>query len=118
MPSARRTFGDAGESLAERALASRGWRIVARNARTRFGEIDLVCHDGRGYVFVEVKTRRVGSFVSAVEAVGPRKLDRLIRLAQGWLALRDERGAQWRIVLLAVTVGAEGTDLRLVDVLE
>ena len=117
-PSARRIFGDAGESLAERELVSRGWRIVARNARTRSGEIDLVCHDGLGYVFVEVKTRRAGSFVPALEAIGPRKLDRMIRLAQGWLALRGERAAQWRLVLAALTVGIEGTDVCVVDLTE
>jgi len=118
VPHARRIFGDSGEDLAERALARRGWRIVERNARTRYGEIDLVCHDGRGFVFVEVKTRRAGSFVPAVEAVGPRKLARLIRLAQAWLALRRERAAQWRLVLAALTVGAEGTRLSVIDVVE
>jgi putative endonuclease len=118
VPNARRIFGDAGERLAERALAARGWKIIGRNERTRFGEIDLVCHDGHGYVFVEVKTRRAGSFVPAVEAVGQRKLDRMIRLAQGWLALRGERGSQWRLVLAALTVGSEGTDIRVVDLAE
>jgi len=118
VPHARRIFGDSGEHLAERALTRRGWRIVERNARTRYGEIDLVCHDGRGFVFVEVKTRRAGSFVPAVEAVGPRKLDRLIRLAQAWLALRRERGAQWRLAVAALTVGADGTEVRVVDVVE
>ncbi len=118
MAEPRRTLGDAGEHLAERALTRRGWRIVARNARTRYGEIDLVCHDGTGYVFVEVKTRRVGSFVAAAEAVGPRKLDRLVRLAEAWLALRGQRDAPWRVVVAALTVGPNGTDLSFIDVVE
>ncbi len=118
VPHPRRVFGDSGEHIAERALAQRGWRILERNARTRYGEIDLVCHDGRGFVFVEVKTRRARSFVAAAEAVGPRKLARLVRLAQAWLALRRERGAQWRLVVAALTVGADGTELRVVDVVE
>jgi putative endonuclease len=117
VPDARRILGDTGEHLAERALAQRGWRIVERNARTRHGEIDLVCHDGHGFVFVEVKTRRAGSFVPAVEAVGPRKLDRLIRLAEAWLALRRERAAQWRLAVAALTVGVDGTDVRILDVI-
>ncbi len=118
MPHARRVLGDAGEHIAERALLDRGWRVVDRNARTRYGEIDLVCHDGAGYVFVEVKTRRVGSFVPAVEAVGPRKLDRLTRLAEAWLALQRQRGAAWRLVLAALTVGPGGTETKIVDVIE
>jgi putative endonuclease len=116
VPHARRIFGDAGEHIAERALRELGWRIVARNARTRYGEIDLICHDGRGYVFVEVKTRRAGSFVSAIEAVGPRKLGRLERLAQAWLALEGEREAGWRLALAALTVGPSGTETRIIDI--
>jgi len=118
VPHARRVFGDAGEHLAERALVERGWQIVARNARTRYGEIDLVCHDGSAYVFVEVKTRRAGSFVPAVEAVGPRKLDRLVHLAEAWLALHRQRGASWRLALAALTVGPAGTETRIIDVVE
>ena len=49
----RRVLGLAGEHLAERELARRGLQVVARNVRTRFGEIDLVCRDARGYTFVE-----------------------------------------------------------------
>lgn len=116
MPDQRRALGDAGERLAERALRDRGWRIVARNARTRYGEIDLVCHDGRGFVFVEVKTRRASSFVPAVEAAGPRKIDRLTRLAEAWLALNRTRDGAWRLAVVAVSVGRTGADARVIDV--
>ena len=111
----RRLLGLAGEHLAERELASRGFRIVARNVRTRFGEIDLICRDARGYAFIEVKTRRAGSFVAAAEAVDARKAARLAALAQGWLAHRGERDAVWRIVIAALTVGSDGTRVELVD---
>jgi putative endonuclease len=115
MPSARRLFGDAGERAAERELLSRGMRIVARNARTRYGEIDLVCHDGKGYVFVEVKTRRASSFVAAAEAADARKLQRVARLAEAWLALVGAREAPWRVALLAITVSGAGTLVELID---
>ena len=75
-----------------------------------------MCHDGAGYVFVEVKTRRDGSFVSAVESLGPRKLARLERLAQSWLALKGRRAAAWRIALVALTVRASGTEVQMIDV--
>lgn len=90
---------------AERALALQGIRTVCRNARTRFGEIDLVCRDAHGFVFVEVKTRHAGSFVSAAEAATDAKVRRLARLAWAWLAQAGERDAEWRIVIVAVTVG-------------
>lgn len=97
------------------ALAARGVRVVARNVRTRFGELDLVARDHRGYLFVEVKTRHAGSFVSAVEAVDRRKLDRIRRLALGWLADQREPGGAPRVVVAAVTVGAR-TTVELIDV--
>lgn len=90
-------------------------RVVGRNERTRFGEIDLVCRDREGYVFVEVKTRRAGSFVAAAEAVDRRKLGRLARLGAGWLALHGERDARWRVVIAALTVGEDGTRVELIE---
>ena len=111
----RRVLGLAGEHLAERELDRHGLRVVARNVRTRFGEIDLICRDARGYAFIEVKTRRAGSFVAAAEAVNARKAARLAALAQSWLAHRGDRNAAWRIVIAALTVGSEGTRVELVD---
>jgi len=111
----RRALGLAGERAAEAELVRRGLRIVARNERTRFGEIDLICRDRDGYVFVEVKTRRAGSFVAAAEAVDRRKLGRIARLGVGWLAMRGQRHARWRIVIAALTVGEEGTRVELLE---
>jgi putative endonuclease len=111
----RRVLGLAGEHVAERELARQGLRVVARNVRTRFGEIDLICRDARGYAFIEVKTRRARSFVAAAEAVDAKKAARLAALAQSWLAHRGERNAVWRIVIAALTVSADGTRVELVD---
>ena len=108
-------FGLAGERAAEAELVRRGLRVIARNVRTRFGEIDLVCRDRSGYVFVEVKTRRAGSFVAAAEAVDRRKLGRLARLGAGWLAVRGESGARWRVVVAALTVSEHGTRVELLE---
>jgi putative endonuclease len=54
----RRALGQLGERLAAKHLERLGFAIVDRNARTRYGEIDLVAFDGQTLVFVEVKTRR------------------------------------------------------------
>lgn len=104
--------------MAERELVRRGYEIVARNVRTRSGEIDLICRDRREFVFVEVKTRRAGSFVAAAEAVDRRKAARLAVLAQSWLAACGQRSAPWRIVVAALTVRADGTAVELIDLAE
>src|SRR4051812_13892284 len=54
----RHRLGRTGEQLAAEHLERLGYAIVARNHRTRFGEIDLIATDGTVLVFVEVKTRR------------------------------------------------------------
>ncbi|MDP9265277.1 MAG: YraN family protein [Chloroflexota bacterium] len=116
MTDIRRSLGDAGEAVAAGILERSGLCVVARNARTRYGEIDLVCRDGRGYVFVEVKTRRVGSFVAPAEALDRRKAARLTRLAQSWLAAKGRRAASFRVVLAAVTVSEAGPTVAFIDV--
>ena len=54
----RHHLGALGERLAAQHLERLGYDVVARNHRTRFGEIDLVVCDDQTLVFVEVKTRR------------------------------------------------------------
>ena len=61
MASPRARLGAQGESIAAAHLEASGLKIMARNFRTRYGEIDLIAEDGDTLVFVEVKTRRGGS---------------------------------------------------------
>jgi putative endonuclease len=93
---ARRTVGRLGEDLAAQHLTRLGFTTVARNVRTRHGEIDLIVFDGRILAFVEVKTRRAGFAGRAIRAheeplpwLRPRQRQRLRRLARAWLS--DER---------------------------
>src|SRR5438477_5970080 len=106
-------MGLAGERVAEAELLRLGFRVLARNVRSRMGEIDLVCHDAAGYAFVEVKTRRAGSFVAAVEAVDLRKARRIEALAAVWLAQHGLRHAPWRVLVAALTVDQGGTQVEL-----
>jgi putative endonuclease len=85
----RRTHGELGERIAEEHLAHRGYTIVARNFRTRYGEIDLVAVDSDALVFCEVKTRVAGSQRGPdgpLDAIGTRKRNRLRMMAGQWLA--------------------------------
>jgi putative endonuclease len=85
----RRRHGQLGERIAAEHLAHRGYSIVARNFRTRYGELDLIAADQRSLVFCEVKTRiagRVAGPLGPLDAIGPRKRDRLRRMATQWLA--------------------------------
>ena len=63
-----------------------GLAIVARNFRTRFGEIDLVARDGDTLVFVEVRMRRSARYGGAIESITAAKRARLVAAANGYLA--------------------------------
>jgi putative endonuclease len=85
----RRRHGHLGEQIAAEHLAHRGYSIVARNFRTRYGELDLIAADDRSIVFCEVKTRVAGTRAGPdgpLDAIGPRKRGRLRQMATQWLA--------------------------------
>jgi len=89
MTVARQRLGRRAEQLAAQRLAARGYRIIDRNARTRYGEIDIVAMHRGTLVFCEVKAGRAGTAVGPERpalAVGPRKRRRLRALAAAWLA--------------------------------
>lgn len=81
----RKTTGDAGELRARQHLETHGLRCLAAGWRCRLGELDLVMLDGDVLVFVEVRARRAGSLVSAIESIDPGKRRRVIRAARAWL---------------------------------
>lgn len=95
----RAQIGALGEDLAAKCLMDDGYRIVARNWRCRYGEIDIVAADGSAVVFVEVKTRTGEGFGTPAEAVTYAKLRRLRRLAGIWLA---EQRAGWSDVRIDI----------------
>jgi putative endonuclease len=81
---ARQTLGRAGEQLAATHLERLGYRVLARNHRTRFGELDLVVTDDATIVFVEVKTRRAGSG-RPFDSLHDLKRAQVRRMAAAWL---------------------------------
>ncbi len=86
MTHARQALGLEGETRACQAVEARGYRVLARRYRTRHGELDIVArHDG-AIVFVEVKTRRGGSFGGPAAAVTWQKQRRLVAMATDYLA--------------------------------
>jgi putative endonuclease len=88
----RRHLGRIGEDLALAHLRRRGFELVARNHRTRHGEIDLIVCDGETLVFAEVKTRReTNAGREPWEALHPRKRRQVRRMASAFLAEVDER---------------------------
>ena len=87
-------------------LRSLGLRIVARNWRCRYGELDVIAvESGHTAVFVEVKTRTGDGFGGLAQAVTPQKVRRLRRLAGLWLAGQEQRWPAVRLDVIGVRVG-------------
>ncbi|HEX5983116.1 MAG TPA: YraN family protein [Solirubrobacterales bacterium] len=94
MTVARRRTGAIAEDLVARRLAAAGWEIVERNARTRYGELDIVARDGRTLVFIEVKGAREGTHFGPEQpilSIDSRKQRRVRRLATAWMAERRDQ---------------------------
>lgn len=112
--------GKRGEDIAAAELRSRGWRVVARNLRTRAGEADVVavrpCPGGRRAIVVEVKTTRGDRELTA--RVDERKAARLWAIAHQICsgsveALADVRGiVEIEVAVAEIRLGARATQVR------
>jgi putative endonuclease len=107
----RHRLGALGERLAAEHLVRRGYQIVERNYRSRWGELDIVAYDGQTLAFCEVKSR-TQSFRTwtPFEAINPRKCARIRRIVGSWLQERPEhpRAPEIRCDAIGVTFDAAG----------
>jgi putative endonuclease len=88
----RHRLGQLGEQLAAEHLVRRGFRIVERNYRTRWGELDIVAFDGTTLAFCEVKTRRLDPGAGhPFDALRYTKRSRVRKMACRWLCERTDR---------------------------
>jgi putative endonuclease len=114
MSDTRHTRGRRGEELAADHFERLGFEVLARNHRTRFGELDLVAFDGETLVFAEVKTRLAGSGEPFAN-LHARKCSQVRRMAVAWLIEATHRpyGARLRFDGIAVLVDCAGNLVRL-----
>ena len=118
MTDRRRHTGTTGEELAAQHLLRRGFDIVERNFRTRWGELDIIACDGRTLVFCEVKCRRVpdgAASVDPLESVRHGKRAQVRRMAARWLVERSDRprAEDLRFDAIGVTLDRHGRLVRL-----
>ncbi len=98
-----RALARRGEAWAARYLQQRGYRVLARNVHTPYGEIDIVARHQGQFVFVEVKTRTTRGFGWPEDAVTARKLAHMQAAAEHYLAEHDPEGRYpWRLEVIAL----------------
>lgn len=108
-PDRKRALGAAGEHLAAAYLEARGYRIIERNYRRRWGEADIIAQAADGtHVIVEVRSRSNPRYVvEAAQSVGPRKQRQLRRLAHGLMAEHEDE-IDIRVDVIVVTTDRRG----------
>ncbi len=94
-------LGAWGETIAAEVLRRKGFAIIGKNYRSRYGEIDLIA-EGRGMlIFAEVKLRKTSLYGAAREFVDARKRERIKNTALLWLS-EHETAAQPRFDVIEV----------------
>lgn len=104
-----RKYGAFAEEQASRLLIKKGYKIIDRNYRTRYAEIDIVATDNESLVFVEVKARRNSKFGAPEEAVTPGKIRKIIKA--GELYALSHTGLPKRMRLEVVSLLFEGLEI-------
>lgn len=104
----RRSTGQRGEQLAAEHFERRGYTIVTRNFRTRWGELDIVACDDETLVFCEVKTLRGRTDRDPLEAVRFGKRTQVRRMAAQFLAECTDRPRVGELRFDAVGIVIDG----------
>ena len=107
-------LGDDGERAAVRFLKRKGYRILAKQYRNQFGEIDVIAMDRKQIVFAEVKTRTSTNSGQPFEAVDHRKQQKLTKLALAWLKKhkRLEQSARFDILSVLWPKGSKNPNIQ------
>ena len=98
----RQSLGKLGELVAARYLTRQGYRLIERNFKARYGELDIICTKDDTLVFVEVKTRIGEEFGKPEESVTPRKLREVVKTAQYYKLLHEELPESMRIDVIGI----------------
>lgn len=107
-------LGKWGETIAIKYLEKNGFRIIERNFRKRYGEIDIICEENNTLVFVEVKTRKNTQFGFPKEAITYRKLQSLIKSAYYYKHTHPKLPKSMRIDLISLLL----SDINKVEKIE
>lgn len=115
---ASHALGQVGEDFACHELTKRGWRILDRNWRSRYGELDIVALDTDDVlVFVEVKTRRGHAHGTPQEAVTLHKQIAMRRTSCLWMRERKPGMRRLRYDVVAIDVRLQDRDTSRLPVL-
>jgi len=100
----RKILGEKGEKIAEKFLKKNHFKIIEKNYKNRYGEIDIIAMDGDYLVFVEVKTKSCADFSEPETWVDFKKQNQLIKLANFYLSEKDFNDINCRFDVIGITL--------------
>lgn len=103
----RQALGRFGEDLAEKYLLRRGYKIISRNEKISFKEVDIIAERADQVVFVEVKTRASNVYGEADEAFGEKKMENLKTALSGYMLNNDINENRLQIDLIAIDINVK-----------
>ena len=103
-------IGQWGEETAAAYLSQRGYEIIVRNARTPYGEIDIIAQQGDITIFIEVKTLRLSKNFFPEHNVTARKREHMLACAEHYAA--ESAIDHWQIDVIAVE-GKQGLEPKI-----
>jgi len=109
MTTSKQQVGNLGEDVAVDYLLAQGYRIITTNWRCKWGEIDIIAHDGQELVFIEVKTRHSANTESAFENMTPAKMRKFIRSAYTYADMNQILA--WRIDAIAIALNRSSSPI-------
>lgn len=104
--------GQIGEGLAAKFLEKKGYKVVDKNFRTRFGEIDLIVKKSNVLIFVEVKCR-IGGQGEPEWQINRKKISRVKKMAQAYLIKKSPDYEDLRIDVVCLVLSAKNKIMRI-----
>ena len=114
----KRETGQLGEDLACKALKKSGYRILERNYRCRYGEIDIVAQKHGYLVFVEVRSKTSTAFGTPEESMTAQKKQRLTASAMSYFNSHTGLPENWRVDFVAIDLNAAGDRASRIEIIE
>lgn len=99
-----KNFGAKGEDIAVNYLLDRGYDLIEKNFRSKFGEIDIVVKKDRKIYFVEVKTRSNVNHGEPYESITPKKIRQLKKASIYYLLCNDYRNYKQSIAIMSIVI--------------
>lgn len=100
-------IGQIGEEIAVRYLKKKGYYIVERNYRNKFGEIDIIAAENNYTIFIEVKSRSSENYLDLAQSLYQKQIHRLRRAAIFYFAEKNIALASIRFDLIALKINLQ-----------